>query len=314
MKYTIAVLLIFLFACSRKSVEEKHPTSVVELVVLGNVQDAGSPQLACTKTCCTALSAAEKLKRMVSCLGLIDSENSESYLLDATPNIVDQLTLLNRLGELPAGQLPSAIFLTHAHIGHYTGLMQLGKEAYNAKSQPTYCMPNMMKFLSSNGPWDQLVEKRNIELFAMEEGEKIQLSSDLSIRPICVPHRDEYSETVGFFIYGPNKTALFIPDIDKWQAWSHSIIDLIRKVDYAFVDATFFDGDEIPGRDMSEIPHPFVIESMQLFDSLSTGDKAKVHFIHMNHSNPLLDETSEKTSQVLKKGFRIARLSDRYEL
>ncbi len=148
----------------------------------------------------------------------------------------------------------------------------------------------------------------------MQTNKLQQLNSQLSVFPFQVPHRDEFSETVGYQINGPEKSALFIPDIDKWEKWETSIIDAIQKVDYAFIDATFFSGKEIQARDISEIPHPFVIESMKLFKGLSPTEKAKIHFIHMNHTNPLLKPKSSESKQVEALGFNIALTGDRFTL
>ena len=102
------------------------------------------------------------------------------------------------------------------------------------------------------------------------------------------------------------KSLIFIPDIDKWEKWDEDIIQVINSNDYSFLDATFYQNGEIP-RDMSEIPHPFVEESMDLFSKLSYEDKQKVHFIHFNHTNPLLIEGSDAQKEVLRKGFKIAK-------
>ena len=131
---------------------------------------------------------------------------------------------------------------------------------------------------------------------------------------MLVPHRDEFSETVGYQIDGPNKTALFIPDIDKWEIWERDILEEIRQVDYAMVDATFFDENELPGRNMSDIPHPFVVESMELFEGLSETDKNKVIFIHLNHSNPLLDRGSAAYQLIVARGFKVAKEGDHLPL
>ena len=134
------------------------------------------------------------------------------------------------------------------------------------------------------------------------------------IVPFLVPHRDEYSETVGFMITGPNKSVIFIPDIDKWEKWDRDIIEEISRVDYAFIDGTFYDGEEINNRDISEIPHPFIIESMTKFKKLPSKEKSKIYFIHLNHTNPLLDPGSEASQQVSSRGFHVARFMDRFEL
>jgi len=150
-----------------------------------------------------------------------------------------------------------------------------------------------------------LVDYRNIILKPLQADVTESLGA-LEVTPFLVPHRDEYSETVGFRIKGPNKSAAFIPDIDKWSKWQTELSDLIKTVDYALIDATFYANGELPGRDMSKIPHPFVVESMQLLENLADEERDKVWFIHMNHTNPLLDPASEETREVQARGFHVA--------
>jgi len=217
------------------------------------------------------------------CLGVIDS--TRALLFDATPDIVPQLSeLLNR-----SGTDRFSIFLTHAHVGHYTGLMHLGREAANTRKVPVYAMPRMLEFLAKNGPWNQLLKLQNIVLNGLENGVPRTLDNGVKVEPILVPHRDEFSETVGYYIKGPNKTALYIPDIDKWTEWEENILGLVPTVDYAFIDGTFFADGEIP-RPMSEVPHPFVSESIALLKHLSEADRKKVYFIHLNHSKGALSQ------------------------
>jgi len=276
----------------------------VKLVVLGTAQDAGSPQIACIKDCCKSLWENGKSEGVVS-LGLVDAKNQQHYLFEATPNITQQLQDLNSF----AGNTSSfgGIFLTHAHMGHYSGLMFLGKEALGGQSIPVYALPKMRDYLSNNGPWEQLISEKNIALQPLAELKEKKLSPEIAVTPIQVPHRDEYSETVGYLIKGPSKTALFIPDIDKWEKWDTPIESLIKKIDYALLDATFFDGNELPNRDMAKIPHPFVSESLARFDSLGATEKDKVYFIHFNHTNPLLKANSQASKEVRAKGYHIAR-------
>ncbi|MEC8367475.1 MAG: MBL fold metallo-hydrolase [Bacteroidota bacterium] len=268
------------------------------LKVLGVVQDGGLPHLGSNKLCCDETQS----KRHVTSIMLINNDNNYSYLFDASPDINEQL---NFMGDRIKKDL-KGIFLTHAHIGHYTGLMYFGREALNSKSINVYAMPRMKKFLEQNGPWSQLVSLENILITELNNNSKISLDSNIIVQPFEVPHRPEFSETVGYKIYGPNKKAIFIPDIDKWYLWDKSIIDEIKKVDYALVDATFYDSKEVNYRDISEIPHPFVIESMKLFDSLNDNEKNKIYFIHLNHTNPLLDKQSDQYKYVIGKGYNVA--------
>jgi pyrroloquinoline quinone biosynthesis protein B len=289
------------------------PTTGVSLVVLGTVQDAGSPHIGCKKMCCAALFDNPDPLRQVVSLGVIDSDEQQTYLFEATPDMSRQTKKLKELSGVEH-ELPNGVFLTHAHIGHYSGLMFLGKEATNAPAVPVYAMPRMQNFLETSGPWSQLVSNNNIAIKELAHQKLLPLSAQLSVTPFTVPHRDEYSETVGYKIQGPNKSVLFIPDIDKWSKWEKAIVEAISEVDYAFVDATFYSGAEINTRDISEIPHPFIIESMQLFESLDPSEKQKIHFIHFNHTNPVLDNQSEAYQTVINKGFNVAQIHQRFAL
>ena len=268
------------------------------LKILGVVQDGGMPHLGNNKTCCENI----KQDKYVTSLMLMNNENNESFLFDASPDINKQL---NFMGDRIKKDL-KGIFLTHAHIGHYTGLMYFGREALNSKLVNVYAMPRMKKFLEKNGPWSQLVSLQNISIIELRNESKISIDSNVIVQPVEVPHRAEFSETVGYKIYGPNKTALFIPDIDKWYLWEKSIIDEIKQVDYAIIDATFYDSKEVNYRDISEIPHPFVTESMDLFDSIDIKEKNKIYFIHLNHTNPLINKDSDQYKLVRSKGYNVA--------
>ena len=296
------------------TVDAPTPKSATSLVILGTIQDAGSPHIACKKECCKHLFDIPDANRQVVSLGLFDADANKKYLFEATPDISRQVKSLRAFGHESTSELPDGIFITHAHIGHYSGLMYLGKEATNAQDIPVYAMPRMTTFIKNNGPWSQLVTTKNILLKEVTAKQPVLLSKNLTVTPFLVPHRDEYSETVGYKITGPNKTALFIPDIDKWEQWELSIIEEIKKVDYAFLDATFFDAKELNNRDMSEIPHPFIVESMQAFKNLSIKDKKKVIFIHFNHTNPVIDSSSNASKKVEKAGFQIAKINDSFKL
>ena len=323
MRFLYLILLLVFFSCQEKKIAkvptrfECQPTakeSGVSLILLGTVQDAGAPQLNCNKKCCQGLFDRADSTRSVSSLGLLDFNTQKKYLFDATPDMGTQLHALNNASKISPSSIVDGIFLTHAHIGHYTGLMYLGKEAANTKNIPVFAMPKMSSFISNNGPWSQLVAQRNIVLQPLVANQAVVLSPSLQVTPFLVPHRDEYSETVGYLIEGPHKKALFIPDIDKWNRWELDLATELKKVDYAFLDATFYSAEELGNRDMSQIPHPSVLETIQTLKDFSRAQRAKVIFTHFNHTNPLLDNTSEATKNVLALGFKVGRMYDRFPL
>ena len=278
------------------------------VVVLGIAQDGGLPHAGCVEKCCkNSWSTGENEK--VSSIGIIDPKTGQSWLIDATPDFASQLNILENVHNTRL----SGIFLTHAHIGHYIGLLQLGREVMGAKNMPVYVMPKMKAFLKNNSPWDQLISIGNIKILSLQDSKEIKLTRDIYIEPFLVPHRDEFSETVGYLIVGQSKRALYVPDIDKWDLWDIDINTLVTQVDYAFIDATFFEDGEIP-RPMSEVPHPFVEESITRFKSLAIEEKNKIYFIHLNHTNPARDPFYEGRIAIEKQGYHFATFGMRFSL
>ena len=295
--FSLSFFLVF-FAIISFSQSKDGPDYIQ---VLGIVQDAGYPHIGCEKDCCNVVSPGEYF---VSCLGLVDKTNNKRYLFDATPDIHNQLNLVEKFHN---GNLIDGIFLTHAHIGHYAGLMYLGREGLGGDNIKVYVLKRMAKFLTKNGPWDQLVKLNNISLQTISNNKFVKLSENILVIPIKVPHRDEYSETVGYKIIGKSKKLLFIPDIDKWDEWEKSIVDEVKLVDYAFIDGTFYNGSEL-NRDMSEIPHPSIEETLELFSNQPLAEKNKIYFIHINHTNPILTNKNGVRDLILNAGFNIAEM------
>jgi pyrroloquinoline quinone biosynthesis protein B len=277
----------------------------VEAVVLGIAQDGGVPHLGCHQELCVRARRDPSARKLVASLGLVDHVSERRFLIDATPDFGAQVDRL--------GGLPDAILLTHAHIGHYLGLAQLGREVLGAKRLPVYCTASMADFLRKNGPWKRLVALENIDIHEVEPGAEVELTPLLRATAIRVPHRDEDSDTVAWILAGPHRRLLWLPDIDKWEKWDHSIVDLVSDMRLlAFVDGTFFTADEIPGRSIRDIPHPLVPETVARFGH-APSPPAKVIFVHLNHTNRLLWDAAARRD-LERKGFGIAREGARFRL
>jgi len=294
------------------------PTSLPDapfVLVLGTAQDGGLPQIGCRDTCCTAARKDPGRRRLVTSLLVVDPERGTRFLFDATPDLPLQV---ERCRDLPPNRRPprpdagrrtllfDGVFLTHAHIGHYAGLMHLGREAYGSQATPVHASARMGEYLRSNGPWSLLVEDDAIELVRMADGQTVTIGEELSVTAIAVPHRDEFSDTFAFVIRGPERALLYLPDIDKWGRWARPIEDLIATVDVALLDGTFFDGNELPGRDMAQIAHPAIVESLARFAALPATERKKIVFTHLNHSNPAADPKSAEAAAVRAAGMSIA--------
>lgn len=291
--------------------------SQIEVLVLGTAQDGGFPHAGCHKECCEMVANREVPGAYVASLAIVDLDKRKYWIIDCTPDFADQMRIVEDFEPYQstekAGLTLAGIFLTHAHIGHYIGLADLGREVMGADNIPVYVMPRMMAFLENNGPWDQLIRLDNIALHPIHHQESIEIPDFLTVKPFLVPHRDEYSETVGFEIIGPRKRLIYIPDIDKWERWETDIREVVKNSDYALLDATFYDEQGLSGRQMDSIPHPFVVESLEHFAKLKPKEKAKIHFTHMNHTNPLRYDP-EKRTDIEEKGLQTVRQGQRFEL
>ena len=279
-------------------------SSPVEAIVLGIAQDGGVPHAGCHQRLCVEARRDPAKRRLVASLGLFDRTAGKRFIVDATPDFALQMEAL--------GGLPDAILLTHAHIGHYLGLAQLGREVLGAREVPVLCTPSMAKFLRGNRPWSRLVEMRHVVLREIEPGVEVELTPSVHVTAIRVPHRDEDSDTVAYLVRGLSKKVLWLPDIDKWERWDRKIEELMSDPGLtAFVDGTFFSVTEIPGRAITEIPHPLVPETMARFGGhIPSG---RLFFVHLNHTNRLLwDATARRALE--RSGFRVAREGTRIAL
>lgn len=287
-------------------------------VVLGTAQDGGLPQIGGAAPEDAAARRDPTRRRLVASLLIVDPATGERFLIDATPDLPGQTEIADRIAPRPkaAARPPlfDAIALTHAHVGHYAGLLHLGREIYGATGQRVLASDRMAGFLEKNGPWDLLVKLNNIRVERIKPDSAMPLNSRLSITAIPVPHRDEYSDTFGFIVRGPSRSILWLPDIDKWEKWDRRIEEVIASVDVAYVDGTFHDADELPGRAMSEVPHPFISESIARFASLDATQRSKVVFIHLNHTNPAATPGSKARASVEKAGMRVSREGERQPL
>lgn len=276
--FALGAVLTWL-ACATASLTGQDRASDWTLIVLGIAQDAGIPHLRCTTGVCAAVRSGKRKPEKVSSVGVVNRRTGQAYLFDATPDFVAQVDALT------GGKPPDGIFLTHAHIGHYTGLMYLGRESIGARDVAVLGTARMAAYLRANGPWSLLVANRNIVLTAVEPGRAIEVAPGLRVTPFLVPHRDEFSDTVGYRIEGPRATALYVPDTDRWETWPTSIRTLAETADLAFLDGTFASASEVPGRNINEIPHPLMAATRKLL----AGVRARLWFIHVNHTNAEID-------------------------
>lgn len=275
-------------------------------MLLGTSQDAGLPQIGCPCKRCMAARSDANLRGYAVSLAVLDNEHEQYWIIDATPDFREQVHLVE--AQCPGYRL-AGVLLTHAHMGHYTGLVHLGPEAWNARGLPLYLSERMLAFLSRHLPWSELIDHGHVLPQLIRVDQSWNLTADLSVLAYAVPHRDEHSDTLAFSLRGPNRAVLYCPDINEWQTWDKGARTVVAEHEIAFVDASFFSTDELPGRDLSQIPHPLVPETLQALDGLTS----EINLIHLNHSNPLHDVGPER-AQVEQAGFQVGQQGRLWQL
>lgn len=274
-------------------------------MVLGIAQDGGHPQIGCSSACCAGAWADPRARHLPAAMGIV-TEDGERWMVEASPALPEQIWRLHQQAPRPSGApLLDGLLLTHAHMGHLVGLAYLGNEAAAVSGLPVYLPAGLADVLRDAVPWSALVREGRLILHPLADGQRLQLSEQVSVTALDVPHRREWSETLAFVIEGPRRSVLFLPDIDGWEGWGVSLRSLLERVDAAWIDGTFYADGEL-ARDMSAIPHPRVVDTMALLADAPADLRGRVRFSHLNHTNPLLDSTSPQARAVRAAGFQIA--------
>ena len=266
----------------------------VSLTLLGIAQDGGVPHAGCACSHCMAAHRDHQLRRHPVACGVLGADGS-MHLIEASRSLPDQMRLWAETVGRGGVARPDSVSLTHVHLGHVDGLGQFGKEVMGVSNLPLYASSSVIAEMEKR----EVMEPFSPSEVSPMQGFEPSEGCGFELFFVPVPHRDEFADTHAILIRGPSRSALFLPDHDKWDATlaehgAETIRGWLAEIgaDLALIDGSFWDSGELPGRDMSEIPHPTVSESLLRLGVRSEGDP-EIHFIHLNHSNPLLNQEKE---------------------
>lgn len=267
-------------------------------MVLGCAQDGSVPHLNCACSTCEAAREDYSRGHLAPCLALVTG-SGRVFLIDATPDLSRQADLMRRHHlDVERPHLGfSGILLTHAHVGHYLGLAQLGREIAHANHLPLYGSELMGAFLKENKPFSYLFEREESVWTTLVPGSPLVLD-DLTVSGFTVPHRNEDGDTLGFHIRGPNADVVYLPDHDEYV---DATLDVLNGAGTILIDGSFWDSNEVGGIAGRRVPHPPIVESLKVLENLAD----RTVFTHFNHTNPVLIDSPQRR-RVLGAGFRLA--------
>lgn len=277
------------------------------LTLLGTGQDGGVPQAGCGCANCLAAFADARRRRYPVAVGVRDAVGG-MHLIEATRALPEQLRVWSEAVGMEVPVRPNTVLLTHAHLGHIEGMGQFGREAMGCSGVP---------LVASDSVVELLADRNLLEPFEQAQTDEFGVPAlsvpGVEIDFIQVPHRADASDTYAILIGGESARVLFLPDHDDWEQTLHAVGEADPRAWFAslrlthvLLDATFWSAEELTGRDISEVPHPLVEDTLARLGTLQRGDP-EIHLIHLNHSNPLNDPAGPQRLAIEASGWLVGQ-------
>ena len=289
--------------------------SGVSVTILGTAQDGGIPQAGCSCQRCLDAHRDLKLRKYPVSLGILGVDGTK-HIIEITKNLSEQLVIWTPdKNEL---FIPETVSITHLHLGHIEGIGQLGKPVMGLREVDVYLSPNNKDIFDNRSDIVLMEDEGNIRTHSKNFYHPFEPKDGcgFSLQFIPIPHRSELGDNAAIIIKAEEKSILFMPDQDSWgDTLDYHSKDNIRDflkmfdIDEALIDGTFWSMDELPGRDISKIPHPTIKDSIKLLGRKKEEDP-EISFLHLNHSNPVNDLGSKQRKIVEKNGWRISEMGD----
>jgi pyrroloquinoline quinone biosynthesis protein B len=298
--------------------------------VLGSAAGGGFPQWNCGCYNCAALRAGRLRGRARTQTQLAFSVNSkEWFLLNASPDLRTQILATPELSPPPGSRRSpiAGVFLTSADVDSVAGLLHL------RESTPLciFSTPAVQRILREENSMYRVLDRATpaaqwrgiLRLPQMGPAAAGDLSGGPSFRYSAVPLRGNYPDyvsctlrsklaadeaSVALLIELGEKRLFFAPSVasgsDEWKK-------LAESSDLFFLDGTFWSDDELvratgSGKTAREIGHVPLSGADGLLERFQQRARGRRILIHVNNTNPILDEDSAEYRAVREAGWEIA--------
>ncbi len=293
----------------------------MKIIVLGSAAGGGFPQWNCNCRNCAGVrkGTVRATPRTQSSIA-VSSNGDDWVLINASPDILAQIRATPALQPARARRDSgiAAVMLLDAQIDHVTGLLMLRE----GKRIPLYCTASVWSDLTTALPlapvlshycgvaWHELalppLQVPGIEHIRFTA---IALSSKA---PPYSPHRQhpQTGDNIGLLIEDTvsGKALFYAPGLG---ALTGPVEAAMRAADCLLVDGTFWHADEMieqelsskRAEDMGHLPQTGAQGMVAVLDAI--GARRKV-LIHINNTNPILDEDSQQRATLTKHGIEVA--------
>jgi len=296
----------------------------MQVHVLGSAAGGGFPQWNCNCRLCDGVRRGTLRARARTQSSIALSANGRDWLLcNASPDILTQLRAF--AGAQPARAIRDtairAVLLIDAQIDHTTGLCMLRE---NTAPLPVWCTDPVYEDLRHGHPLLNLlghycgVERHAIPIdgsdFTLDPVPGLRVTA-LPLRsnaPPYSPHRDRpvAGDNIGLVVEDEQGRRLFYaPGLGEIEphAWS-----AMRDADVVMVDGTCWRDDELialgisrkRARDMGHLAQDGAGGMLEWLERLPAA--ARKILIHINNTNPALDEDGPEHARLRAAGIELA--------
>lgn len=299
--------------------------------VLGSAAGGGFPQWNCACSQCYLFRKGKFQGRSRTQSQLaISSGDGTWHLLNASPDLrtqIEKCTDLQPQMQIPIRQSPiQSVILTNADLDHVLGLLLLREKQsfriYASESVQKILLEDnsffgMLRQTSSQTQWELLKADKEFELLSID-GKR----TGLWVRPILVSSRfpgfvsqtriqelQNSDAVLGLVIReSSGKTVGYFPGVGEI---SDAMMAAFQKCDILFFDGTFWESNELKKvadhfKDSLEIGHIPIAGDSGSISRLSSLKQVRKIFLHINNTNPILDESGVEFAQVHRDGWEVA--------
>ncbi len=296
----------------------------MRIIVLGSGAGGGFPQWNCNCPNCKGLRAGTIQATARTQSSLAVSDDGEDWLLvNASPDLRAQLESCPALQPARAVRDTGivAVLIVDAQIDHSTGLMTLRE---HTQRLPVYCTPSVHEDLTTGYPLLEVlqsycgVEWRPIDAIGRAPIKVPELPG-ITLWPIPLPseappysprrHQPAADDTIGlvFVDERSQKRCFYAPGLGDW---TQPVIDEATRADCVLIDGTLWNDSELADRGAAnktgrEMGHLAQAGEGGMLDRLAPLPGRKI-LIHINNTNPILDESSKERARLLEFGIEVA--------
>jgi pyrroloquinoline quinone biosynthesis protein B len=303
--------------------------------ILGSAAGGRFPQWNCGCGNCVAVRENVRFKKLsrkarTQAQLALSADGSSWFLAGASPDLASQIESSPELHPRALRDSPIAgVVLASADLDHVLGLLVL------RELQPlrVYAAPSILRILREENSmfgmlnrvepqviWTPMNSGAPFPLLTPEGNQsglrcEVQYLSGRYPKYVKSQNLAGPEATAALFFEASGKRVAYVPAVGSLSA---ALLEKIRDADLLLFDGTFWSDDELirvqsSGETAHQMGHIPVEESLRLLSNIKIEVGCKM-FVHLNNTNPILNEASPEYQAVRQAGWEVAEDNWQLEL